>query len=166
MKVLFAFFDTYTEAKEAVDELLEHDFDFEEMNAIVLEEVAKNNIETRLDKVDVGVTDAVDGVTVHGLDRLLGGQRAVRMPGMDDIYAAGTLATVIAKTAAAPGAADGGLRAALADFNVLGPVAQDFFEGVQNGGVLFWIRVDDEQAHQATEVLETANGRHVGSYAG
>lgn len=162
MKVLFALFDTYTEAKEAVGELLEQDFDFEEMNAIVLEEVAKNSMDVRLDKVDVGVTDAVDGVTVHGLDRLLGGQRAVRMPGMDDIFAAGTLATMVAKTAAAPGAADGGLVAALVDFNVPRPVAEDFFRGVQDGGVLLWVRVDDERAHEATQVLETANGRHVG----
>ncbi len=164
MKVIFGLYDQYEDARSAVKALLEDEFDPQEMNVIVLQEIAKNHLEVDLDVVSVAVTDEVGERTVSGLDRLLGGEQPVKLPGMEDVYAAGSLATIVARTAAAPG--EGGLKAALADFTIPEPVAEAFQVGVGDGGLLFWIRVPDERAARAVELLRLHHGQHVADYSG
>ena len=141
--------------------MLAQDFDADEMNVIVLEEVAKGNIDTDWKKLNVAVTDEVGEQTVQGLTRLLGGEQAIKLANMEDIYAAGELATVLARTASAQSAEGVGLKASLVDFNVPEGVAQVYRDGVEAGGVLFWLRTDDRRGAEATQILSLHHAKQV-----
>jgi hypothetical protein len=153
MKTIFGLFESYQEAQTITRELLDQNFPIEEMNVIIQEKVAKEDMQVSLEKANVAVTDEIGEQTLQGLDRLLGGQQPVTLPVLEDVYAAGKLATILAKTAAAPGAADGGLKAALIDFNVPEETAQAYSEGIEQGGLLFWLRTSDDRASEATNIL-------------
>jgi len=163
MRTVFSLFDAYEDCETAVDELLDEGFKEDEMNVIVDEEVAKTNLDVKLDRVDVKATEEL-GEEARGLDVLLGVEQPVAMPRVGDVYAAGKLATILAKTAAAPDT--GGLREALIDFDVSEPAAGAYEEAVSNGALLFWVRSSDERASEAASILRDHNGINVTSYAG
>lgn len=66
--------------------------------------------------------------------------------------------------AASTGTDAGPLPSALQEFGVPRDLASDFHAGIVDGGVLVWVRVDDEQASAAADVLRDANGQHAGAY--
>jgi len=43
-------------------------------------------------------------------------------------------------------------------------VARAFADGVSQGGVLFWVRVDDERAAGAAQTFRRHHGKHVANY--
>lgn len=165
MKTIFGLFEIYQDAQAIVNELLDQGFPAEEMNVLIQEKVAKEDMQVNLEDANVAVTDEVGEQRLHGLDRLLASQQPVMLPELEEVYAAGELATILAKTAAAPGAADGGLKAALMDFSVPEEVAQAYEAGVKEGGLLFWIRTSDDRAAKATNVLRK-QAQHVISPVG
>jgi hypothetical protein len=165
MKSIFALFKDYQDAEAAAADLLEKGFEEDEMNVIVHEQNAKNHMDVNLEKVKVDATNKVGEQNVHGLVRILAGQRPVRLSDVGPIYAAGEIATMLARAAANPGAVNGGLQAALVDFSVPKEVAEEFTTGIENEGVLFWIRTSDERAPEASSVLHSHKGVHVGNYA-
>lgn len=165
MQVIYALFDRYTDARAAVEELLDEGYEEREMNALVQAEVAKEYMELDLERVDVKVTDAVGERTAHGFDPFLAAQTPVSIPGLGKVYAAGDLATVLVKTAATHGAGSEGLRTALQDA-VPADAARVFAEGVSQGGVLFWIRTDEEQGAVVAQTLRRHHGKQVGDYVG
>jgi len=161
MKSIFGMFERYEDARAAVHTLLGQGFEQDAVNVIVLEEIADDLMQVDQSQVDVKVTDAVGEKTAQGLDPLLGVQHPIAIPRVGEVYAAGELATVLAKTATAPGAVDDGLEAALADFGVSKPTAQAYSAGVQEGGVLLWIRSDDAHASTAVKTLRAQHGMWV-----
>jgi len=163
VRSVFALFERYEDCEEALGELLEQGFEEQEMNVIVDQEVAKTNLDVSLQQVDVKATDEL-GERRTGLDILLGTEQPVDVPRLGAVYAAGDLATILVKTAAAPDT--GGLEEALMDFSVSRPIADAYAEGILADGLLFWIRTDDERASEAGEILREHNGVHVASYAG
>jgi hypothetical protein len=163
MQSVFSLFEVYEDCEEAVDDLVEQGFDEEEINVIVDEEVAKTHLDVDLDRVDVKATDEL-GEEARGLDILLGVEQPVVLPGLDEVYAAGDVATVLAKTAASPDT--GGLVGALVEFGVSQPIANAYIEAIEDGGLLFWLRTSDDRASEAGEILREHNGLHVTSYAG
>ena len=101
MKSVFALFDAYEDIKETVDELIAAGFDEGEMNVIVDEEVAKGHLDVNLEHVEVKATDEL-GEEATGLDVMLGVEQPVEVPRLGDVYAAGEIATILARTAASP----------------------------------------------------------------
>ena len=166
MKSIFAQFDNYEDAQKAVDALVEEGFDEASMNAIVREQMAKRRLDVNLHEVDVMKSDAVGADTARGLTRLLGGQQPVPLPGVGEVLAGGNLATNVAQAASASGATDVGLKEALAKMGVPEETAESYRAAVEGGGVLFWIRVEDERAAEAANLLRAENGRQVSDYAG
>lgn len=165
-KTIFALFESYADAEAAVSTLVEEDFSEEEMNVLVREQLAKERLEVDLHEVDVKKSAEVGEVAVSGLPRLLGGQQPVHLPGVGDVLAAGDLATVMARSAAATATAEAGLEQALVELNVPEDLAGTFREGVEEGSVLFWIRTEEGQAPAVAGVLRRENGLHVADYAG
>ena len=163
MKSVFSLFESYENCEEAVDELLAEGFDEEELNVIVDQEVAKSHLDVDLERIDVEATEEL-GEGMEGLEVLLGVEQPVQMPRVGEVYAAGQLATILAKTAAAPDT--GGLREALIDFDVAETVASAYEEAVLDGALLFWVRTPDAHASKAAEILRDGGGRHVTSYGG
>lgn len=166
MKTIFALFDGYGGAREAVDALLANGFDEEEMNALAMESTVKENMDVDLKEVNVQKTDKVGEKTVHGLAQLFGGEQPVHVGGSGDLLAGGELATLLLTQAASTGTDAGPLRSTLQEFGVPQDLAADFRTAVVDGGVLVWVRVEDERASAAAGALRDANGRHVGAYGG
>lgn len=163
MKTIFGIFDSYPAAKSAVDTLLGQDFTSDELNALVQEEIAKEQSAVNFEVADVQATDEVGEKTLHGLDYLIAGEQPVDIPDVGEVLAAGELGTMLAKAAAVPGEVDGGLRKALADFSVAEEYASKYRARVEAGELLVFIRAPDDRAQEAAQILEDAGGRELSS---
>lgn len=161
MRTIFACFRTYEDAGAAVEELLEKHFDVEEMNAIVQDYVAKGHRDVNLPEANVAVTKKMGDKTARGLDQLIAGEKAVSIPDVGNVFAAGDLATTLAKTAATPGAAEGGIKGALIDFRVSKNFAEIYKTSIKGGGVLFWIRTSDARESEVVKILRNHKAEHV-----
>jgi hypothetical protein len=161
MKSVFSLFMAYVDCEAAVDELLQEGFDGEELNVIVDAELAKSYMDVNLERVDIQATDEL-GEEAMGLGVRLGAERPVRIPRLGTIYAAGKLATILAKTADA----EGTVKETLGEFGVPAPTAETYIEGVISGGLLFWIRTSDRRAAKAAEICEVHNGIQVITHGG
>jgi hypothetical protein len=164
MQSIFGLFETYEHAEAAVDELLDEGFEIEEMNVVVQSGVAREYMDVNLERVDVQVTDEVGERAEPRLGTLLGAEHPVRVPGLDETYAAGKLATVLVKTAMAPGT--GGFTEALVDFDVPAGTARSHTEALKRGALLFWIRVADERGAEAAHILREHHAQSVANYVG
>lgn len=165
VKTVFGLFETYEAARAAVDELQEAGAEISEMNAIVKSRVAKTAMDIDLRAAGVAVTDEVGEQTLKGLDRLVGGEQPVNLPGLGNIYAAGEIATFIAKAALRRREGDQGLEPALREFDVPADDASTFFAGIEGANWLIFVRTDDDKARQLlpvmrkhTEAVSAVNG--------
>ena len=161
MKTVFALFDDFRKANGAVTQLQEHDFSLDEMNALVMENVAKTQMEGNLAKVNVNVTDEVGASSeeLHGLARLVGGEQPVSVPNIGNVYAAGKLATILAKSFSGPDSTS--LPEALEEFGVPADVAAAYTKGINDGSVLIWVRSEDKKASNASNVFRNRGGEHI-----
>ena len=153
MKTFFGVIQTYEQGDAAVQALQDDGFDSEQINVVLLENVARNSMAAGLNSIKVDKSEEHGQPGMHGLDGLIGGEQAVSIPDVGRVYAAGELANVLTNTASIPGAADGGLEAALVDFNLSPEAAQFFTEQVRDGGLLFFVRTEDERARAAADIL-------------
>ena len=164
MKTIFGLFENFEDAGRAINQLMEQHFDLWKMNIIVSQLVAKNSMDVDLNRVKVGKTDNIGEHYAHGIDWLLGGQQPVKLPDVGPVYAAGELATILVRAASAQGAVDDGLQSALEDFDVPEQVAGQYRTGIKEGGLLFFLRTDDQRAAQAVMLLRQHNASHVANY--
>jgi len=166
MKTYFGLIDEYDQGDAAVRELLESGFDLEKINVVLLESVAKNAMEGNLEQIKTKKSEEFGEPGTHGLDGLRGGEQAVQLPDAGPVYAAGELANLLTDTASVPGTTDGGLKAALTEFNLPRDAADFFVDGVKEGGLLFFIRTEDERANQAAGILRAHKAERVMTSAG
>lgn len=161
MKTVFALFDEFSKASGAITQLQEHDFALDDMNALVLENVAKTQMETNLAKINVNVTDEVGSASdeLEGLARLVGGEQPVSVPEVGNVYAAGDLATILTKSFSGPDSTN--LQEALREFGVPDDAAAAYAKGINEGSVLLWVRSDDEKASNASNVFRNRGGKHI-----
>jgi len=165
MKVIYALFGRYADARGAVKELLDQGYNDDEMNVIVQADIAHEHMDLDFSSVGVEVTDEVGTRTSRGLDPFLAAHTPVPVPGLGEVYAAGDLATMLVKAAMVHGAGADGLQSALKDFVPL-DVAQAFAGGISRGGLLFWIRTGDERGGIAAQTLRRYHGQYVDDYVG
>ncbi len=162
MRSVFALFLEYEDCEAAFDEMVGQGFDEQEINVITKEEVAKTHVDVDLERVHVKATDEL-GSESTGLDILLGTQQPVKLGEVGRVYAAGDMATIVAKTAAADGK---GLRETLPDFDVSASASDAYVDGLVNDGILLWIRAADDRVSEVANVLRTHNGVRVSGYGG
>lgn len=161
MKSVFSLFENYEDCKAAVDDLLQEGFDEEEMNVIVDEELAKTHMDVNLEHVVIKATDEI-GEEATGLDVLLGVEQPVVIPRLGSVYAAGEIATFLAKTAQASDIES--VENTIAEFGIPRSIASSCIETILDGGVLFWVRTSDEQAPKAGEIFRAHNGFNIVSH--
>jgi len=104
-----------------------------------------------LEQVGGDVKSARDGL-IGGVIGLAAGMIAVALPGIGPFIAAGPLAAVIG--GAGVGAAAGGLIGVLQEHGVSDEEARFYAEGVERGGALVTVHVDEERAKDARKILE------------
>lgn len=161
MKTFFSLFDDYEKADAAVRELLAQDFAIDEINVILQETIAKNAMDVNQNQIKVKKSQEFGQPATHGLDGLLGGEQAFNVPDAGHIYAAGELADLLTKTALMPASANGGLKAALIEFGLSPETAELYRGGVQDGGLLVFVRVEDKKATTAREILRKHKARQI-----
>lgn len=161
MKTVFALFDDFGKADGAITQLQEHDFALDDMNALVMENVAQAQMETSSAKVNINVTDKVGASEdeLHGLARLVGGEQPVSVPEVGNVYAAGELATILTKSFSGPDSTS--LPEAFREFGVPADAAASYTKGINDGNVLVWIRSEDEKAASASNVFRNRGGKHI-----
>jgi hypothetical protein len=98
---------------------------------------------------------AVAGTLLGGGAGLLAGLGALAIPGIGPIVAAGWLVATL--TGAAVGAAGGGLIGALTGAGISHEEATAYNEGVQRGGTLVTVRVEDADASRAEAIMQQRN---------
>ena len=160
MKTVFALFTEIDNAKEAVYRLLSLGFEEKQINAVIQETVAKDFLDIRRHEVTVEKTDALGSKEKSGLESLLGGRQAVKTPDCGNIYAAGESAAILAKTAAAF-SEGGGIKNALQDFDISSERAQFYRSGITRGGILLWIRTDDNRAGEIITTIEQYKAQRI-----
>ena len=163
MRTVFALFESYREAKRAVDELLARRFDEQEMNVIVQELAARGSMDVNLRTANIDKTDRTGREGLHGLNRLVAGQQPLPVADVGAVYAAGKMATILARAGSTRESAPSRLKDALVEFDVPEEIAQFYANGVSDGGVLFWLRTDDTRAAEAANVLSETKGEEVSS---
>ncbi len=162
MKSVFALFLEYEDCEAAFDEMIREGFDQQGINVITKEEVAKTHMDIDLERVHVKATDEL-GSESTGLDIQLGTQQPVKLGEVGRVYAAGDMATIIAKAAAAH---EEGLRETVPDFDVSAPAADAYVYGLVNDGILLWSRADDDRVSEVANILRENNGMRVSGYGG
>ena len=101
-------------------------------------------------------TGASLGTVLGGGAGLLAGIGALAIPGLGPIVAAGWL--VAALTGAGVGAAAGGLLGSLTGAGISEADAHTYQEGVNSGGTLVTVRVDEGQAAHVEQVMGMSTG--------
>jgi len=153
-----AFFDTYDEAARAVERLeAAHMPDFEislisnNFDDAYTRHATRSFDEDSSSHEFAGATAAAGSVAGAGAG-LLAGLGTVAVPGFGPIVAAGWIVSTL--VGAGAGAAVGGLAGALVDAGLSDEDAQNYAEGVRNGGALVTVKVDDAQVDRVVKILD------------
>ena len=153
MMTIFGLLPTYEAATTIVDELMTAGAEPSELNALVKSGIAKETMDLNLARAGVAVTDEVGDIEIHGLERLVGGEQPVPLPGLGDVYAAGELATLMATAAQARREEGRGMEPAFREFQLPASAATAFYEGIDGGDWLIFVRADDDKAQELVSVF-------------
>lgn len=164
MKSIFALQETSKAARDCVDGLLEEGFEESEINVIVQEEVAKGELDLNLTKANVKATDELGEKRLKGLDAILAGEQYDELPQLGRVYAAGDFANLIARNASGSDIEPKSLAGALRELGVEEGAANRYHEGIDGGGYLLILRVEEDRAHVVTSVFNKSGAVEVGSY--
>jgi hypothetical protein len=156
MITIFALFSRYEEARDGVRDLVHKGVGLEQINAVVQDYVAKDKMGLIVGKANVEVTEIRDG-----LDKLVGGHRPESIRDVGVIMAAGTLAGELVSLAKSPGRASSSLRGALELLGVPAAKATSYADGIREGGVLVFVRVEEEKGSEVSSVLTGHHGQNL-----
>lgn len=173
-----AVYDSLEQARDAVDDLIDHGYLAENISIVaydVNEEYApylEDTYDTRYaaetgtaaaSADEVLITDPADdvaegagiGAMIGGLGGMLIGLTALTIPGLGPVIAAGPIAATLAGGAlgAAGGAATGALVEVLVDLGVERPRAEYYAQGIERGGAMVTVEtaVVDPAANEILE---------------
>ena len=118
----------------------------------------------RDDRAEGAAAGAGIGATLGGVAGLLAGLGMLAIPGIGPVVAAGWLASTAAMAAA--GGTAGGLIGALTQAGHDENEAHAYAEGVQRGGTLVTVRVDDSRAATAEAIMQRYDDRMGASTTG
>ncbi len=163
MRTVFALFKDYDNARDAVGEMEDKGISLDEMNAIAPDYVAKSHMDVNLREIKVDVSGKF-GREVRGLARLIGGKQAVRISDIGDVYAAGKIAGILARGNCEPVYSCNGLKPALIDMDIPEDIAETYSTGIKGGGVLVFVRSEDDRAPEVAGVMRTHKGEGVRSF--
>lgn len=156
-KTVVGLFDNRSQARSAVQELLEAGTKREDISVMSKELEGKNAVvelveEDGHEQIEDMAKGAGTGAAIGGLAGLLLGLTALAIPGIGPVLAAGPLAALIA--GAGIGATAGGLISGLTRLGMSEHQAHTYAEGVRRGGTLVSVNVADEGAPQVVTIMK------------
>lgn len=162
MQTIFSVFPNFADADAAVHELQEQGVNRENINVLVHAQLAKSNLdEVNLARVHVDTTGAIGQQELSGLALLVLNERPVEVRGLGQVYAAGQMATILANSTVASNQTGEDVESILVTYGVPAKIAAQYQTTVANGGVLLWVRNDDQRGGTVTEILQRHHGKQV-----
>ncbi len=162
MSMVFALFKSYSDARDAVNDLEKVGFAEGDINAIVAAGAGKEYLRKTRKSATHRVRDAKSpspgGQSLFGLDRVLAAQHPVRMPDSGAVLAGGSIATTMVHTEQG---VDSGLEKALDEILHDHETASTYVRAIEGGAVVLGIRCDPGKASEATTIMERWRGRSV-----
>jgi hypothetical protein len=166
MKTVFTAFPTYQKAKDVVDLLLQEGMNETEINAIVAVKVVKGSADINWETIHTELSGKLASRrAVHGLDAIIGREvQGINLSDTGEVYAAGELATLLARAAADKYKQSGGsLRNILLESGLPPQTAAAYLHAVEHEGVLLIIRTDDIHATIPFNMFVNHQGINVAS---
>ncbi|KMQ50250.1 hypothetical protein CHISP_2820 [Chitinispirillum alkaliphilum] len=162
MRSILVLFSEIKSAKESVDSLLQRGFSLKEMNCIVLDSIARLNLDINREELKAEISPFLGKDVIGGIERLFTGKRPINTADAGKILTAGETATIVGTTAEPqnPGKVNS-LKRALVDFGVTAETAQLYTDKVTRGEVLFWIKTLESRAPEAVNILRDHQGKHI-----
>ncbi|HEX8682768.1 MAG TPA: YsnF/AvaK domain-containing protein [Ardenticatenaceae bacterium] len=152
MKTVVGLFDTFAEAQNVVQDLVDSGFSRENISIVANDASGEYaEYDSHGNAADGAMAGAGTGALVGGVLGLLVGVGALAIPGVGPVLAAGPLAATL--TGAGIGAVAGGLLGALVDLGVPEEDANYYTEGVRRGGALVTVAADDARADDAIAIM-------------
>lgn len=167
MHVVYGLFDSYTQADRAVIALLQSGFTKDNVSVMAREESLPHVTAAHENITDGAAEGATAGAAIGGITGLLAGLGALTIPGFGPILAAGPIISALSSVVAGAGvgAVAGGIVGALVDWGIPDNVASVYAEGIEEGGVLLAVEVqDDEQEEEVKEVMMELNAEEINAY--
>lgn len=151
MKTVAKVYDSYAQARAAVDALEKEGFSATDVSIVANKHVSADYAD--VDDVSDAAKGAGIGGALGGGAGLLAGIGLLAIPGLGPVVAAGWLASTAVGIAA--GAATGGIVGALVDAGIDRAHADVYSESIRRGGTMVSARVRDEDAPRVEAILGT-----------
>src|SRR5215216_3754325 len=162
-KTVVGLFDTFTEAQNVVQQLVNAGFDRNEISVLANdargEYGATRAVGETSSTAEGAGAGAVGGGVLGGVLGLLVGVGALAIPGIGPVLAAGPLAAALGTAGASTlvgagiGAAAGGVVGGLVGLGIPEEDANMYAEGVRRGGTLVTAQVADNLADRAAAIM-------------
>jgi stress response protein YsnF/uncharacterized membrane protein len=149
-KTITALYDTYAEAQNVVQDLVNHGFPRDDISIIAQDSLVTDRDAVYDNETSGAAAGAGIGAAIGGVGGLVIGLTALAVPGVGPVLAAGPLAAAL--IGAGVGAAAGGIIGALTDLGVPEEEAHYYAEGVRRGGVLVTVKTSDDMADRAVAI--------------
>jgi hypothetical protein len=152
MQTITKAYDTYSQARGAVDELVTAGIPMSEISVLANHQTGKQwgNFEGLEQGTEAG-TGAGLGAAAGGAAGLLAGLGLMAIPGLGPVVAAGWLASTA--LGAAAGGATGGIVGSLIDSGVPEDHAHVYSEAVRRGGTLVSVQTEDHDIDKVHAIL-------------
>src|SRR6478752_7544558 len=175
MKTISRLYKDYDTGARVVDELERAGIPHNDISIVANNESGwfdRDDTTSRIDRDHDGRDDRAEGAaagagigaSLGGIAGLLAGLGLLAIPGIGPVVAAGWLASTAAMAAA--GGTAGGLIGALTQAGYNENEARTYAEGVQHGGTLVTVRVDDSRAATAEAIMQRYDNRMEASTMG
>jgi hypothetical protein len=157
MPTIHALFDSYADARRAVNALEAHGIEHDDISVIANK--SDEIVEEPDNRIAEGAELGTDiGAIAGGAGGVLAGLGLVTIPGIGPVLAAGWLVTAAVGfvTGAAAGLVAGGLIGALVEAGIPEEHAHNYAEGIKAGGTLVTARVSEREFAEAHAILNEA----------
>ena len=162
MKTIFGLFEDFLDARMAVEELREKNFEPGEMSLLATKATVRNNLDPFQGRERPDQIGESGELADNRLDDLFAFQEEFEISDLGgEVYASGDLANVLSETASDAG---GSLRAGLAHFDLGDDTVNTYGEGIKGGGILFFMRAFDDHTDEAIQILQEHNAKRVTSH--
>jgi len=180
-----ALFNSREDARKAVHALRDHGIDEDSISVLAVADDGSGKISDmdRADRVDApGKDDGISTTTPEDAGKgaaegavlgaglgLAAALASIFIPGFGVVAAGGALATALsgAAVATAGGMVVGGVTGYLADMGVPSHAAEEYTQGIKQGGVLVSVHdAEDVNSEDIHQIFMKYNGRNAGTYAG
>lgn len=162
MQTIFCAFQTVPDADAAIRSLQDSQIDPERMNVLVQANAAKSNLDqVNLERVHVDATNAIDNRELSGLALLVANEQPVEVRGIGPVLAGGELATILANATVASNQTGEDIQSMFVEYGVSPETAETYEDAIEQGGVLLWVRDEDERIRTVAGVLRRHNAQEV-----